>query len=194
MKQLIFDVETKKIFDDVGGHFPEKLCVSFVGACWRDGQNGEGEMKSFFEEDLPDFFKLLEQADLLIGFNSLGFDLPALSPYYRGDLTQLPNLDLLERIKKQLGHRLSLDAVAKETLGIGKSGNGLDAVRFYRSGDRQSLAKYCLQDVAVTRDIYDYGLSKGKIKFRNKWNRLIETTIDFSFNLSKKSGVQMSLI
>jgi len=194
MKQLIFDVETKKIFDEVGGYFPDKLGVSFVGACWRVSANEKGEMKGFFEENLGDFFQLLEQADLVVGFNSLGFDLPALSPYYGGDFSQLPNLDLLERIKKQLGHRISLDAVAKETLGLGKIGNGLDAIRYYQSGNMKALADYCLQDVAVTRDIYDYGLSKGKIKFRNKWNRLIETPIDFSFNFSKKMGVQMSLI
>ena len=122
MKQLIFDVETKKIFDDVSGHFPEKLGVSFVGTCWRHDHGAKGEMKGFFEEELPEFFKLLEQADLVVGFNSIGFDLPALSPYYQGDLSQLPSLDLLERIKKQLGHRISLDAVAKETLGFGKTG------------------------------------------------------------------------
>lgn len=194
MKQLIFDVETKKIFDDVGGHFPDKLGVSFVGTCLRDGSSKEGEMRGFFEEELNDFFTLVEQVDLLIGFNSLGFDLPALTPYYQGDLTKIQSLDLLERIKKQLGHRISLDAVAKETLGVGKSGNGLDAIKYYQTGNRHALAQYCLQDVALTRDIYDYGLTKGKIKFRNKWNRLIEAKIDFSIVLKPNIGTQMSLI
>ncbi|HOZ02884.1 MAG TPA: ribonuclease H-like domain-containing protein [Candidatus Woesebacteria bacterium] len=194
MKQLFFDVETKKIFDEVGGHFPDKLGVSFVGTCWREGTTGSGEMKGFFEEELDDFFRLAGEADLLIGFNSLGFDLPALSPYYRGDLFKLQNLDLLDRIKKKLGHRISLDAVAKETIGRGKSGNGLDAIKYYQAGNRQALAEYCLEDVAITRDVYDYGLTKGKIKFRNKWNRLIEAEIDFSFVLQKDLGTQMSLI
>jgi DEAD/DEAH box helicase domain-containing protein len=68
------------------------------------------------------------------------------------------------------------------------------SIRYFHSGDLDSLEKYCLNDVKVTRDIYDYGLKFGKVKFRNKWNRLIETPVDFTFTPSKQAGVQMSLI
>ena len=46
----------------------------------------------------------------------------------------------------------------------------------------------------VTRDVYDYGLKHGLVKFRNKWNRLIEASVDFSFKPQKAAGTQMSLI
>ncbi len=194
MLQLILDVETKKAFDEVGGFFPDKLGVSFVGVCVRETNSGQGEMHSFFEKDLPDLFPLLEKADVVIGFNIDGFDMQTLVPYYKGDITKIPTLDVMTRIKKSIGHRIGLDAVAKETLGIGKSGDGLDAIKYFNSKNWEALKKYCLQDVAVTRDIYDFGLNKGTVKFRNKWNRLIECPVDFSFTPSKDAGIQMSLL
>ncbi|MBU0979120.1 MAG: ribonuclease H-like domain-containing protein [Patescibacteria group bacterium] len=194
MRQVFFDVETKQTFEQVGGYFPEKLGVSFVGVCVRDGSTGPGEMLSFFEENLADIFPIFEQADVVIGFNSEGFDLPALAPYYSGSMAKLPSLDLMDRIKKSVGHRIGLEAVAQATLGIGKSGNGLDAIRYWQECNLQALEKYCLQDVAVTRDVYDFGLKNGLIKFKNKWNRLVECQVDFSFTPTQDSGVQMSLI
>jgi len=192
--QIILDVETKKIFDEVGGFFPDRLGISFVGVCVREGFSGPGEMKSYFEDDLPKLFPLLEKADVVIGFNIDNFDMQTLVPYYTGDITRIPTLDLLTRIKDSAGHRISLDAVATETLGIGKSGSGLDAVKYYKQQKWDDLEKYCLQDVAVTRDVYDYGRSNGGVIFRNKWNRKIECPVDFSFTPQQNSGVQMSLL
>jgi len=194
MLQVVLDVETKKTFEEVGGYFPDRLGVSFVGVCVREGQSGPGEMKSFFEDDLPSLFPLLEKADVVIGFNIDGFDMQTLLPHYTGEITSIPTLDLMMRIKNSAGHRIGLDAVAQETLGIGKSGNGLDAIKYYQTQNWEALEKYCLQDVSVTRDLYDHGLRNGQVKFRNKWNRLIECPVDFSFTPQKNAGVQMSLL
>jgi DEAD/DEAH box helicase domain-containing protein len=194
MLQLILDVETKKTFDEVGGYFPDRLGISFVGVCIREDMSSKGEMKGFFEQDLPELFPLLERADVVIGFNIDGFDMQTLVPYYSADISRIPTLDVMMRIKDSVGHRISLDAVAQDTLGVGKSGNGLDAIKYYKNQDWQALKDYCLQDVAVTRDVYDYGLKKGLVKFRNKWNRLIECPVDFSFTPKKDAGVQMSLL
>jgi DEAD/DEAH box helicase domain-containing protein len=193
MLQVILDVETKKTFDEVGGYFPDRLEISFVGVCVRDGITGVGEMQSYFEADLPKLFPLLEKADVIIGFNVDGFDMQTFVPYYSGDITKIPTLDLMLRIKDSVGHRIGLDAVAKETLGIGKTGDGLDAIKYFKNGQLDELKKYCLQDVAVTRDIYDFGLQKGQVKFRNKWNRLIECPVDFTFTPKKQTGMQMSM-
>ena len=194
MLQVILDVETKKTFDEVGGYFPDRLGISFVGVCVRQGTQGKGEMQSYFEKDLPNLFPLLERADVVIGFNIDNFDMQTLVPYYTADITKIPTLDLMLRIKDSVGHRIGLDAVAKETLGHGKTGDGLDAIKYYQKQMWDELEKYCLQDVAVTRDVYDYGMAKGQVKFLNKWNRLIECPVDFSFTPTKDAGVQMSLL
>lgn len=193
MLQVILDVETKKTFEEVGGFFPDRLGISFVGVCVREGW-GKGEMQGYYERDLPNLFPLLEKADVVIGFNIDNFDMPTFLPYYKGDVLAIPTLDVLTRIKDSAGHRISLDAVAKDTLGVGKSGDGLDAILYYRNGQLDKLRDYCWQDVAVTRDVYDYGLKNGTVKFRNKWNRMVETKVDFSFTPKRNAGVQMSLL
>jgi len=194
MLQIFLDVETKRTFDEVGGYFPEKLGISFVGIEIRDSLSGQAEPRGYFEKDLPQLFPILEKADVIVGFNIDGFDMPSMTDYYSGDILQLPTLDLMDRIKKSVGHRIGLDAVAQETLGIGKTGDGLDAIKYYQTGQLDKLRDYCLQDVAVTRQLYDYGLQKGRVKFRNRWNRMIECEVDFSYTPEQNHGVQMSLI
>ncbi len=193
MKQVILDVETQKAFDDVGGFFPEQLGISYVGTCLRDGFNGEGEIRGFFEQDLPDLFPILEDADVIIGFNIDNFDMPTFTNYYSGDIKKFPTLDLMVQIKKSCGHRISLDACASGTFNDHKTGDGLDAIRYYREKRFDELASYCNQDVKLTRELYDYGRTKGEVKFHNKWNRLVSCPVDFSFKPKKAAGTQASL-
>jgi DEAD/DEAH box helicase domain-containing protein len=186
MRQLILDVETQKIFDQVGGYFPEKLGISFVGAIVREGfpETGGGKETRYeiFEKDLSKLWPVMEQADVLIGFNTNGFDLPVLSAYYPGDITKLPSLDLLEVVRVSYGRRISLDSIAKETLKSHKSGSGLDAIAYYENGELDKLASYCMKDVEITRDIYDYGRQHKKIMFQNHWNNRVELPVNFHFN------------
>lgn len=195
MEEIILDLETKKAFVETGQYDPSKLGVSYVGICRRDlsGKNRD-EFTGFFEDDISSLWSILEQAKRIVGFNIVGFDLPVLSAYYHGDVSALPVLDILDEVKKKIGHRVSLDAIARETLGVQKSGSGLDALAFYEQGKLDKLKKYCLMDVRITRDVYDYGKKHGHLRFRNKWNRVVKVAVDFSLNDdSKGAKVQMSL-
>jgi len=201
MRHAILDVETIKSFDEVGGYFPEKLGVSFVGVIEREslpkvwGEKVVERRHQIYEHDMDKLFKLLEQMDLLVGFNLDGFDMAAIKPYYRGDIRQFPTLDLMVRFKEKLGHRIALDAIATQTLGTAKSGNGLDAIAYYKNGELEKLAAYCMKDVEITRDIYDWGRINRKLKFKNKWNEIIEAEIDFDYEKPVEAlGLQMSLV
>lgn len=193
MKLIVFDVETKKSFDEVGGYHPEKLEVSVSGVYYRDTENNEEWIRGFREEEFAEMFRYFERADRIVGFNSISFDMPALSPYYVGDLLSFPNLDIMVEMEKELGYRPGLDPVAKETLGTQKIGHGLDAIRYYHDNDWESLIKYCLKDVEVTRDIYDYGVKNGHLKFKNKWNNVYEVKVDFREEKQEKAKVQTAL-
>lgn len=197
MRQLFLDVETKKTFDEVGGYFPEKLEPSFVGLIEREGFPESGNFQEtrheLFEQNFDRLPGLLEGADVIIGFNNIGFDLPALKSFYPGDINKLPQLDILNIIHNTAGHRVSLDAVAKETLGTKKIGHGLDAINYYQNKEFDKLAAYCMKDVEITRDIYDYGRVNGAVKFLNKWNNLITLEVDFSVP-KVDTGLQMTLI
>jgi DEAD/DEAH box helicase domain-containing protein len=91
-----------------------------------------------------------------------------LQTYYTGDIMKLPTVDVLVEIEKRLGFRIKLDDVAQATLGVGKSGHGLMAVEYWRNGELDKLAEYCLQDVRVTRDVYEYALQNGFVSFNNR--------------------------
>lgn len=157
--KLVFDLETKKTFDEVGGQQKASLLgVSVVGVY----NYSSGTYTIYKESELPVFKKLLQQTDLLIGFNSKGFDNVVLQPYFDDlDLSKIPHIDMLEVIKEQLGFRIKLENLAQTTLGEGKSGSGLDAIRYYRLGEHEKLHEYCLDDVRVTRDVYEYGKTHG---------------------------------
>ena len=138
MKKVVFDIETKNIFQDVGRADPVLLDISVV--CIYDYESDQ--YLSFLEEDFPKLWPYLEKADVLIGYNSDHFDIPLLNKYYPGDLTKIKSIDLMAEIKKSLGRRIGLGVVAEATLGYGKSGNGLEAVTWWKEGKIDEIKKY----------------------------------------------------
>jgi DEAD/DEAH box helicase domain-containing protein len=77
-------------------------------------------------------------------------------------------------IEKKLGFRVKLDDVAQATLGVGKSGHGLMAVEYWKKGEIEKLKEYCLQDVRVTRDVYDFAMQNGHVRIHNRMGQLQE--------------------
>jgi DEAD/DEAH box helicase domain-containing protein len=61
---------------------------------------------------------------------------------------------------------MKLDQIAEGTFGIHKSGNGLEAVAWWRSGEVDKIRKYCLDDVKITKDVYEYALKNKKLIFK----------------------------
>jgi DEAD/DEAH box helicase domain-containing protein len=49
-----------------------------------------------------------------------------------------------------------LDILVQTNLNLAKTHHGLDAVRFYAEGNFKELEDYCLQDVKVTKELYDF--------------------------------------
>jgi DEAD/DEAH box helicase domain-containing protein len=163
---IVFDLETQLSFDDVGGRDNFRaLKVSVLGAY----SYATNEYLMFEERELGKFEELLAAKPLLVGFNSRKFDCEVLQPYMRINLAKLPQLDILEEIVKAVGHRVKLESVAQATLGSGKSGSGLDALRYWRDGEIEKLKKYCLDDVKVTRQVYEYGAAHGELLFTSKY-------------------------
>lgn len=164
--RLVFDIESQKTFDEVGGiEHRDELGVSYLGV-YSYNQN---KLFGFFEQDMEVLEKIIiKEKPMLIGFNSIHFDVPVMQPYFKNfNLSELPHLDLLKEVEKVLGHRLKLDSIAQSTLYTKKSGMGLDAIRWYRSGELDKLARYCLDDVEITRDVYEYGLRHGVVYYMN---------------------------
>lgn len=187
MIEIFFDVETKKLFSEIGSKDPSLLGVSIMSVYRRELKDGieiNGEMQSFWEKEIASSFRLFEEADRIIGFNSTKFDVPALKPYLPQKFTGLNHFDILEKIKEVLGRRIPLDAIARETLGHAKTDVGFNAVKYWNKGDEESLSKlkkYCEADVLITRDIYDFALKNGHLKYIDLWNTPRVINIDFSY-------------
>ena len=163
MRKIVLDIETKNIFQDVGSNEPKDLDISVV--CIYD--SATDTYSSYLEEDFPKLWPILENADAIITFNGDHFDLPLLDKYYPGDLMKIKSVDILKAVKDSLGRRLKLDTIAQATLGKGKSGNGLEAVAWWRNGEVQKIIDYCIEDVKVTKEIYDYAIKNGHLKYRD---------------------------
>lgn len=91
---------------------------------------------------------------------------------------QLPTVDLLMEIEKKLGFRVKLDDVAHATLGVGKSGHGLMAVEYWKKGEIDKLKDYCLQDVRITRDVYEYAMLNGHVRMTNRMGQIQEISMN----------------
>jgi DEAD/DEAH box helicase domain-containing protein len=166
MKKIVFDIETRNVFQDVGSMKSEDLDISVV--CTYDYDTNTYD--SFLQEDLPRLWKLIERADLLITYNGDHFDIPLLNKYYkrdgRGDLTTIRSLDILKEIKHSYGRRMKLDQVAEGTLGAHKSGNGLEAIVWWRTGQVDKIIKYCTDDVRITKEVYEYAMKNNRLIFK----------------------------
>jgi DEAD/DEAH box helicase domain-containing protein len=174
MRRITFDIETIGDFGSNGDF--SNLEVTVVCA-----HNSEtGELTSYFKEDLPKLWPLLESADILVGYNSDHFDIPILNKYYAGDLTKIKSVDLLKEIKNVLGRRLKLDNIAEATLGKKKSGNGLEAVVWWKQGEYEKVRAYCLDDVRITNQLYEYAKKHGSLKYRDYESGPREIKLDTS--------------
>ena len=137
------------------------------------------EYTSYLKEDFPKLWRVLEQADMLIGYNSDSFDIPILNRYYPGDLTKIRSLDLLVEVYNALGRRLRLQSLADATLGKGKKGDGLQAMEWWDQGLYDKVREYCIEDVRITRELYDYARANGHLKYKDL-NQKREIKIDAS--------------
>ncbi len=175
MRKIIFDIETKNSFQEAGSNNPADLDISVV--CIYD--YAKDEYSSYLEKDFKNLWPILEKADLLIGFNSEHFDTPLLNKYYPGDLTKIKSLDILKEIKKSLGRRIKLDTIAEATLGKKKTGHGLEAIAWWKSGEIDKIIKYCLEDVKITKEVYEYALENRLLKYKDG-NELKDIKLDTS--------------
>jgi DEAD/DEAH box helicase domain-containing protein len=160
-RYVVLDVETQKGFNEVDRKKLHLLKISV--ACIYDSKTDS--YQAFEEKEMLKLEEILKAADLVVGFNIRDFDLEVLAPYLITPVKNLPVLDLLVEFEKARGHRISLQSVAQATLKTSKSGSGWDAIRLYREGKMDELKKYCLDDVRITKDLYEYGAKHGKIFF-----------------------------
>jgi len=181
-KPIIIDLETQRTFREE--REPAKLGISVIGVYDYVTQKGE----VFTEREISRVFPILEHASYIIGFNIRSFDLPVLAPYYPGKVEEFPVFDILEDIRNIIGRRLALNDVASATLGKKKTGHGLMAIDYFKEGQWDKLKQYCLDDVMVTKELFEHGVREGKIHYVSEYGKENIVVNWTQYTLEKEQG------
>lgn len=161
MRKIVLDIETQNFFREVGVNDPRALSISVVGIY----DYFTDSYSSYLERELAKLWPVLERTDLIIGFNSDHFDIPLLNKYYPGDLSKINSLDLLNEVKLATGKRIGLGYIARATLNKGKIGNGMEAVTWWKQGEIDKIRRYCLDDVKLTKELYEFAYKNRVLKY-----------------------------
>jgi DEAD/DEAH box helicase domain-containing protein len=175
---VYFDLETQKSSEDVGGWDKIRDMRMSIGVTY---STERGTYKIYGESDVNALIEELRRADLVVGFNSLRFDYEVLlghNPFF--DIEQLHTLDMLVDLQKILQHRLSLDAIATATLGVEKTSEGLQAVRWFKEGRLLEIAEYCCYDVKITRLVHEYALQHKHLYYTNRFGKKLSVETPWS--------------
>jgi DEAD/DEAH box helicase domain-containing protein len=78
---VYFDLESQKLFHEVGGRDASKLLLA-CGVTWSTERN---DFAVYWEKDAAALVAELKSADRVVGFNIIGFDYEVLRPYARNE-------------------------------------------------------------------------------------------------------------
>lgn len=176
MNIVYFDLESQKLFQDVGGRDASRLLLA-CGVTWSTTRN---DFAVYWEKDAPALIAELKAADRVIGFNIMGFDYEVLKPYARNEnFRAFRTTDMLQDIYRTLGFRLRLDSIAKATLGATKTADGLQSVEWFRNGELEKVAEYCKSDVDITRRVYEFGRDNGFVHYYSKLGSKLKVAVNW---------------
>jgi len=174
---VYFDLETQRTANDAGGWDRKRDMGMSVGVTY---STRLGEYRIYSERRVEELVQQLLRADLVVGFNVINFDYEVLMGYTAYDLPHLcRTLDLMVDIEKKLGHRLGLDAVASASIGVGKTGDGLDAIRWWREGRLLDIAEYCCFDVKCTKLVHEFGIAKKQLFYTDRFQQRKSVAVEW---------------
>jgi len=175
---VYFDLETQRTANDAGGWDRKRDMGMSIGVTYSTALE---EYRVYGENEVHALIDQLQRADLVIGFNVINFDYEVLMGYTALDLAYtVPTLDLLVEVEKKLGHRLALESVATATLGVGKTAEGLDAIRWWREGRLVDIAEYCCFDVKCTKLVHEYGAENRQLFYNDRFQQRKKVAIEWS--------------
>jgi hypothetical protein len=180
MKALIYDIEIIKAIPDRNASPAEGIQYC---AGWHDHANmgisticaydyADGRYRVFCQDNFDQFMELCAASDLLVTFNGLSFDDKVIA----ATIGAMPNVrpyDLLVEVWAAHGlgptfrypsHAgFGLDACCEANFGTRKSGNGALAPILWQQGKIAQVIDYCINDIKLTKQLFDRVLSVGAI-------------------------------
>lgn len=140
----------------------------------------------FMDDNIQELRSLLSGADLIVGFNILGFDLPLIASSTK-PVEKNPNLeiyDLLYKSRESTGWEegmkfpsgLRLDNHLEETFGKGemKTADGAEAPLMWQRKELGRLISYCLADVKRERQLFEHVVQGLPVKTKAHGEKILE--------------------
>jgi DEAD/DEAH box helicase domain-containing protein len=174
-----FDIETQRLADEVGGWGNIHLMRLALAVLY---DRTSDDFSVFTEEQVEELIHRLQSFDLVVGFNVKRFDYRVLGAYSPLDFGNIPTFDILEDIHQRLGFRLSLAHLAEQTLARPKSGDGIQAVQWFRQGNLDAVISYCKDDVVITRELFEFGLSHGYLLYRTRQGKAVRLPLEWNLS------------
>ena len=175
---VYFDLETQRTANDVGGWSHKDKMGMSVGVTYSTLRE---DYRIYSEQRVEELVEELRRADLVVGFNIEKFDYGVLMGYTCLQLPELLiTLDMLLEVESKIGHRLSLEAIAQASLGVGKIAEGMDAIRWWREGKLREIAEYCCFDVKVTKMVYEFGVQNGYLLYHDRFGAAKKVSVDWT--------------
>jgi DEAD/DEAH box helicase domain-containing protein len=174
LRFCIFDIETQRSAQEVGGWYRADLMGISCAVLY---DSTKDQYLEFLDGQVNELVEHLKRCDLVVGFNVKRFDFRVLGGYSDFNFESLPTLDILEEIHNRLGYRLSLDHLARATLGKEKTADGLQALQWWKQGRIREIIDYCKKDVEITRDLFLYGQKNGYLLFMNKAKKTVRIPV-----------------
>ena len=174
---VIFDIETQKNHEDVGGWQNRKdMLLSF--AVVYDSSTQETSIYS--EREVHRLIEHLKSADIIVGYGIHLFDYTVLSNYTDYDFTAgRLSIDILEEIQSEYGKRVKLSTVASATLNIKQQeSDGLQAVQWFKDGENDKIMEYCMEDVSMLKDIFRFAVNNGYLNTLDEHGNIERFAID----------------
>jgi DEAD/DEAH box helicase domain-containing protein len=173
---VYFDLESQKLFQEVGRRDPSQLLLA-CGVTWSTARN---DFAVYWEKDAAALIAELKSADRVIGFNIVSFDYEVLKPYApKENFRSFRSTDMLADIFRTLNFRLSLDSIAKATLGATKTADGVQSVEWFKNGELDKVAEYCKADVDITRRVYEFGRDNSFVYYYSKLGSKLKVAVNW---------------
>ena len=175
---VYFDLETRRSAGDVGGWDKKHDMGVSVAVAY----STRTDAYSIYTEDtIDDLIKELRYADCVIGYNHVNFDYAVLMGFTPLVLPEITiNLDLCADIESRIQHRPKLEAIAAASLGYGKTAEGIQAIKWWREGKLNEIARYCCYDVKATRLVHYFGIKNGFVKYEDVAGQIQTVEVDWT--------------
>jgi len=171
MNIVYVDAETRydigaKTPDGSIGTFKDPARLGLTVACT---QLGSDQVRDWMAEDLVELRAYLAGCDLIVGFNTIRFDLNLIAGVGEGGQRWLDCIsgrlvDIFLDVQDAVGRvkGTGLKPIAKYTLGHepDEDVEGKYAPELWRLGRRMEVIRYCRDDVKITRGLFYHGFDE----------------------------------